>query len=421
MASPTLLKNPLLETFSQSADLLARNILGTDEAELLTGNRRNNLINAKDGDDTIFGRKGDDRIDSGGGNNVAYGGSGDDYIWAQPEEKNAENFLFGGSGNDKIWGGYSNDGFNHLAGGKGRDVIAIWGDDCEIYGGAGKDNLSVWGGLSTIDGGRGNDVIKTAGGTATITGGAGSDTIKLKKTADNVTITDFTVGEDHLKFGRYAKVADSDLTIEADGNDTVVTLLNGGQIRLLGISPDSFTLASIEGLHIFGTVGDDVLEGGTAGEWFFGYGGDDHISGGAGNDIISVETGTNTLFGGEGNDSISSIYASGLNHVFGGAGDDRITFHSKEAILEGGTGDDEIGCWGERSTVVYNGSLDEGSDVIFSYSAHEDILQVSDTTFDDLLIEKVRYDTIIRLTSGTEITLRNIDPDQVTQDIFDFV
>nr|WP_323776678.1 hypothetical protein [Amylibacter sp.] len=84
MDSETLLKNPLLVTFSDIGERLAGRIIGTDESETLTGNRRDNIVKAKDGDDTIFGRKGDDKIDSGSGNNVAYGGSGDDYIWGRP-------------------------------------------------------------------------------------------------------------------------------------------------------------------------------------------------------------------------------------------------------------------------------------------------------------------------------------------------
>lgn len=86
-------------------------------------------------------------------------------------------------------------------------------------------------------GGRGDDVLHSANGIATITGGAGADVFKLYRSSDTVTITDFVSGEDRIKFDYDAKISASDLRIEADGDDILITRPTAEQIRLLGFSP----------------------------------------------------------------------------------------------------------------------------------------------------------------------------------------
>ncbi len=59
-------------------------------------------VNAKDGDDTIYGRAGDDTLQGMDGNDTIYGGSGND-------------ILVGGKGADNLWGGSGNDTFRYGA------------------------------------------------------------------------------------------------------------------------------------------------------------------------------------------------------------------------------------------------------------------------------------------------------------------
>ncbi|MBR9864511.1 MAG: calcium-binding protein [Rhodobacteraceae bacterium] len=440
MAIPPLLTNPLLEPAAETTERPAKRIIGTEESDTLTGNYRKNVIKSKAGDDLIFGRKGDDEIYAGKGSNKAYGGQGNDYITATPYESTDESYLFGGAGNDRFYIEYRSKGLVQIHGGKGRDEIRARGDEVEAYGGAGKDYFYYsLGDSNTLFGGRGDDTFAMDDAPTTITGGAGADRFLIRNRTDEVTITDFTSGEDLLSVAARYKLAMSEIIIEADGEDTLITLPIGGQIRLLGINPDDISAADFDRLTTYGTVEDDTLEGSSGRDKIYGSGGDDHISGGDGKDFLSADRGDNTLFGGggnddlfggrgsdtmfggEGNDDIYSFYSSGVNHAFGGAGNDYFNVSGTEATVEGGTGDDEILCTAESSTLVYNGALDEGADTIFYFSVDTDTLQLSDTTFDDLLIEKAGKDTKISLTSGTEITLHRIDPDEITQDIFDFV
>ena len=85
---------------------------------------------------------------------------------------------------------------------------------------------------------------------------------------------------------------------------------------------------------IYGTEGDDIIQGTDAADLIFGMGGDDVISGGDGNDCI---------FGGPGNDIVT-----------GDAGDDSIRGNSGSNVLRGNAGSDAI------YSVFYNDLLDGG-------------------------------------------------------------
>ncbi|MEA1834308.1 peroxidase family protein [Methylobacterium durans] len=77
------------------------NIIGSDSADALTGDRADNRL---------YGGDGDDRLDGGAGNDVVAGGDGAD-------------ILRGGSGNDKLRGGSDADTFVFDPADEGRDTI----------------------------------------------------------------------------------------------------------------------------------------------------------------------------------------------------------------------------------------------------------------------------------------------------------
>ncbi|WP_308368568.1 MULTISPECIES: calcium-binding protein [unclassified Microbulbifer] len=132
----------------------------------------------------------DDIIDAGDGDNVVFGGAGNDTITA-------------GDGDDKIWGDvgsaqfhgsnllpedipldmhgddviYAGGGKNQIVGGGGHDVILgggdvdwIWGDD--------PTHEDLEGGNDYLNGGAGNDYIQAGGGNDVLIGGAGSDILR---------------------------------------------------------------------------------------------------------------------------------------------------------------------------------------------------------------------------------------------------
>jgi hypothetical protein len=91
---------------------------------------------------------------------------------------------------------------------------------------------------------------------------------------------------------------------------------------------------------VWGTAGDDLIEGTAFGE---------AIGGRAGNDVIRAGGGDDRLYGGEGDDLI--LGEDGNDRIWGGPGDDRIA---------GGAGNDRIGA-GPGDDLVYGG---EGDDVV---------------------------------------------------------
>ena len=101
--------------------------LGTETADLLNGDRNgsngfsNDLIYAKDGNDTIGGGFGNDKLYGEIGEDVIFGGSGDDLLIGDNDVAGVNLYSFTE---------------DYLIGGGGEDIIYISGDDFAVGGGA---------------------------------------------------------------------------------------------------------------------------------------------------------------------------------------------------------------------------------------------------------------------------------------------
>ncbi len=226
--------------FASATDGSHLNFVGMEQLFLLAGY----------GDDTVIGGVRDDVLHVSGGANrvnalagddtVAYiitgvantlnGGGGDDVLLAQSDNSPLYFIVDGangrvddgslsvitgferyearggsladiaslGAGDDTFRGGGGNDtGF----GMDGQDLLmGLTGDDM-LYGGGGNDTLYGGAGHDTLDGGDGNDVINGGQGQDLRTGGAGADVFVFGLTENSLdTITDFTSGEDHIRY-----------------------------------------------------------------------------------------------------------------------------------------------------------------------------------------------------------------------------
>ena len=69
---------------------------------------------ADEGNDTVFGGKRDDKIDAWDGNDIVHGGRGNDIIWGET----GNDTIYGDKGSDQIYG---NADMDHLHGGAGAD------------------------------------------------------------------------------------------------------------------------------------------------------------------------------------------------------------------------------------------------------------------------------------------------------------
>jgi uncharacterized protein with LGFP repeats len=222
------------------------------------------VIDAGDGNDTIYVQAGASYIDAGAGNDMVQAGDGN-------------NTIIGGDGDDSI---YSGAGDDSIDAGAGNDYVFAGAGNDTLYGGEGNDYLA---------GGLGGDVMYGQGGNDVLTGDNGTDT-----GADGGDLMDGGDGDDYL-FG------------EA-GNDT----LEGGNGSDV----------------LYGRAGDDVLtDTGTDGASNELYGDDVPGGVGSGNDTLTVVSGINYLDGGPGDDSINggagddTLYGrDGINQLAGGAG-----------------------------------------------------------------------------------------------------
>jgi len=108
---------------------------------------------------------------------------------------------------------------------------------------------------------------------------------------------------------------------------------------------------------IYGSSGDDVLNGTTADDEIHGFAGNDTLNGGLGDDILRGGGGNDMLNGGQGNDNIAG--GSGDDVILGGDGNDTIFGNSGTDELNGGAGDDTL--WGSDDTILPGG----GSNRVF--------------------------------------------------------
>lgn len=163
----------------------ARGVLNPNGAgvasETIIGTAADNIINALDGNDTVYGLAGNDKIEGGYGNDFLKGGLGNDIL----TDISGGDFIWGDAGDDTINAGvdidqvFGGDGNDTIAGGMGGDVIFGNSGNDTIYGDNGPVNglLDQLGDSDVIEGGEGNDTIYGGGGADSITGNDGNDRI----------------------------------------------------------------------------------------------------------------------------------------------------------------------------------------------------------------------------------------------------
>ena len=308
------------------------------------------------GDDEICGDEGEDTLHGGYGTDTIHGGAHDDEIWGGA----GMDFLYGDAGNDFMHGDDDGssaemDGFDHMEGGDGDDIMfggggggdeydLILGNGDELLGGDGNDQIygntyKNYGadGINYLLGGRGNDKLWGAGNTDHIFGGE-----------DNDLITGFA-GDDWL-YGE-------------EGDDRIY----GDESQSSWGNP--YVMTGVD--HIYGGAGNDYLDGGNGDDWVYGdegsdsvlgYFGDDHVFGSDGDDDVAGGAGDDYVYGGDGNDRLWGDWpvasldadpnAGGADHLFGGRGDDQ---------MDGGYGDDEL-------------HGDEGNDLLYANAGNDTLL-----------------------------------------------
>ena len=343
------------------------NLVGSAQADVLTGDGGFNTIDGRAGDDTIRGGLGQDDLNGEAGTDTAdygdhaapvtvtldtsnsfkngsagendrtasfetaIGGSGADTLTSAYPAGNPVR-LEGGAGNDTVTGGASDD---TLVGGGGSDVVnGQGGTDTALYpvaegvvvtlnNGAGKDDGGPGDGAAgardsvtaeNLTGGSGPDVLVGDGGPNDLEGGGGDDTVQGGLGTD--TLSGGT-GRDTLSYEERASSQPVDVSVDGVVNDGAAgendLLAPDFEVVAGGSGADHLTATAAAGVALVGNSGDDEL---------FAPNGGGTVQGGNGNDEITGGDGEDSLDGGLGDDTIDGL--GGADHVLGGGGDDSI-------------------------------------------------------------------------------------------------
>jgi Ca2+-binding RTX toxin-like protein len=349
----------------------AQSIAGSGAGDTLRGNGGADEISGLGGDDILEGHAGADILWGGEGNDILRGGQGADELHGEA----GNDTMTAESAGDSLFG---EDGDDRLTLSAGAAAGTVYG-----FGGAGNDAISISGNSTTatfsVDAGLGADVVTifSLAGSAVIALGDGQDRIdidsfvKSDTSTATIEITDFATGDggDRLEWmgflERFMAGGPGSILLLQSGTDSLIQLQReGGQYVTLvnfrntdlaafttynlgGYGPDvpgTSLVGTADPDILFGTDGDDVIEGQDGADTLLGFFGDDEIHGGGGNDSIFGSYGDDVIDGGEGNDVINA--GQGDDLADGGEGNDQFVDNSSLALgnkgFVGGAGDDSF-------------------------------------------------------------------------------
>jgi Ca2+-binding RTX toxin-like protein len=400
-------------------------VLSGDEGDdLLYGDAGDDILDAGSGNNQLQGGEGNDQLFGGEGNDSLFGGAGDDTLVGGGDDDQLQggegnDQLLGGEGNDSLFGGAGDDtlvggsGNDQLQGGEGNDMVLGGEASSALFGDSGNDTLSGGSNSDYLDGGNGNDLLTSGGGNDVLVASAGDDRLEggdgddryvITAGAGHVTIADAS-GTTSIVFGEALGQAAIVGGSVADGTQ-VMTFASGEIVEVNGsVSRYEFATGAVltsdqmaalieqanqgplqppaPAERITGTAGNDTLMGGSVTDYIIAGAGADSVDGGAGDDALFGDAGNDTLRGGTGSDALAGgdgndlLYGeagtdrlwglAGDDFLYGGDGDDELTGGDGTDLLVGGHGDDLLAAGG-TGIKTYSFALDDGSDVLASYT-----------------------------------------------------
>ena len=223
---------------------------------------------------------------------------------------------------------------------------------------------------------------------------------------------EFTATEDGTYYAGVAMLSNRAYDPNLQGSGS------GRAFERFGISPGEYTFeatltpaAPDADQRIFGTSGDDTLDGGSGNDVITADLGSDIVMGGRGNDVIRADSnlrttsasqmpGDDIVFGGSGNDTIGGF--AGNDILSGDGGDDIIRGGAGDDILMGVTGDDILKGGSGADTFVFGNG--DGTDIIRDFEVGMDKIGLVDgeLTFEDLTITQQATNTVLGVASTGE-------------------
>lgn len=312
------------------------NVIGTTGNDTIQGDSNNNILNGKDGIDTISFEDATSNISANIGTDDktidsnllnATQSTGDGSVDTIEEFEN----IIGSKQDDTFVGSSSS---NKITGNLGQDTI---------YGQAGADDLRGGEGNDLLNGGSGADDIYGDGGTDTVTyEDASNVNVNLRGISNGIANENYngTTSTDKLYSIENVIGSSGDDTIE--GNEEDNTLIGGAgndtisfENSTTGVTVDLTNTTSKQNTN----DGNDLIQG------------FDNILGSKNSDNLTGNSNANIIHAGLLDDTIEGL--AGNDTIYGQAGDDVIDGSSDLDTLYGGSGDD-----------TFIASLLDGNDVI---------------------------------------------------------
>lgn len=363
------------------------NLVGSDYADVLTGDAVSNILKGLHGDDELRGNGGNDVLEGGAGADELNGGAGVDSVSYRDSDKGVTVDLAEGTGE----GGYAEgDILSNI-----ESVIGSEHNDF-LYGNDGANHLEGYGGNDQLSGGIGADRLD---------GGNGEDWVLYSASGAGVTVNledgtgegghaegDVIVDVENVQGSNYQDIligdAGENFLLGLDGADR----LDGGD----GIdwvsyqhSDSGVTVDLIDGTGERGNAQGDVIVN------------VENVQGSPRGDILIGDNDANNLQGLDGDDDIQGN--GGDDWLLGQVGDDR---------LNGGEGADRL--YGNEGDDTFIFSFGHGDDRILDFTNGEDLIDFSAfglSGFDELTVSSISDSVKIDLTEhgGGTILLQNFD------------
>lgn len=298
-----------------------------DDFEAVTGSQGNDRIFGDNGDNQLAGHNGNDQIFGRGGNDTLSGGNGNDFL----SGGTGVDHLNGGNGIDTASYAYSSAGWridlaNDTAQVRTGSAVETVRNIENADGSQGNDVIIGDGGANRLEGERGNDRLIGNGGNDVLRGEAGNDQLSGGFGVDDM---DGGAGIDRIDYAYSSGGWTIDLATEQATS-------GGGTVEVI---------ANFE--NVFGSQGNDIINGTGGANDLEGERGNDEIRGRGGNDVLEGERGNDNLMGNNGND-----------RLLGGAGNDRLSGGFDNDLLNGGAGADLLIGGRGSDTFVYRDTSD---------------------------------------------------------------
>lgn len=267
-------------------------VVGSDYADILTGDGSVNVLAGGAGDDVLSAMAGDDVLIGGAGSDVLDGGAGVDVAdYSGATQGVALDLLNGGmvvtpAGEDYAGSDAAGDSFIDIE---------------NVIGSAYDDYLLGDSQANTLDGGAGNDVLEGREGDDVLTGGAGHDTLVGGVGSDTLIGGE---GRDTVSYANAAAAISVDLVLGGTVGEALGDVLTDVE-NVIGSDYDDVISGDIADNELFGGDGLDTLSGNEGDDALYGGGGDDTLSGGNDDDLLQGGLGADILDGGAGNDTAS--------------------------------------------------------------------------------------------------------------------